>query len=495
MLSCMVLVVTTSVYTQSITYDESQFHLGFGRKMMKGDFNDEVGVLSPWTALNSSAGVLARRLSHGHISQRNWLFACRLPTVAFTVLLGYGIFVWARQLFGVPAGLLSLLLYIFCPQVLAHGGLATTDMYSACFIFFAVFFFVGLLKDPSFARLVLSAVTTAAALVAKHSALWLPLIFFALFLCSPQRILLRRRTGLLVCALLAYAAIVVATINTAYVFNNTLLPLGSNLFYSHRLQELRSHAPGLLIPLPKAYVRSLDFGIFFNETCQGHGPVYLLGKLQKCGWPYYFFVALLFKLPLAVMPLLALGTVVFIRDQGVPVFDKMSVLLVPLVYMALLFPFFKNQVGVRNTLIILPFWYIIIGYIACFRPLWSRCRGKVFVSVLLAWYVASSLSFYPHYLAYFNELIGKRTNMYKYLADSNVDWGQSEYYLKEYLAKHKGERVLVRPDGPVKGAVVVNINDLVGVTSDVQRYRWLRERYTPVGHIAYSYLIFDTRDQ
>jgi hypothetical protein len=38
---------------------------------------------------------------------------------------------------------------------------------------------------------------------------------------------------------------------------------------------------------------------------------------------------------------------------------------------------------------------------------------------------------------------------------------------------------------------VVDVNALVGVNRNPEEYRWLREHFTPVDHIAYSFLVYD----
>ena len=53
----------------------------------------------------------------------------------------------------------------------------------------------------------------------------------------------------------------------------------------------------------------------------------------------------------------------------------------------------------------------------------------------------SSVSIFPHYLAYFNELAGGPKNGYKFLVDSNLDWGQDLKGLKRYMDKHRIKRV------------------------------------------------------
>ncbi len=58
----------------------------------------------------------------------------------------------------------------------------------------------------------------------------------------------------------------------------------------------------------------------------------------------------------------------------------------------------------------------------------SRCS--------LAWFLVDSLRAYPHYLAYFNELVDRR-QAYRHLIDSNLDWGQDLPGLKRWLDEHQ----------------------------------------------------------
>jgi hypothetical protein len=104
--------------------------------------------------------------------------------------------------------------------------------------------------------------------------------------------------------------------------------------------------------------------------------------------------------------------------------------------------------------------------------------------------IVSSLSFYPHFLSYTTEIIPDRKMIYRYMADSNVDWGQNAYYVEDYIQRHGDEHIALRPEGPVAGTVIVNVNDLVGVNVSPKRYAWLRENFLPEEHIAYSWLVF-----
>jgi hypothetical protein len=63
--------------------------------------------------------------------------------------------------------------------------------------------------------------------------------------------------------------------------------------------------------------------------------------------------------------------------------------------------------------------------------------------VLLAWYAFSSLSIFPYYLTYFNELAGGAKNGYIYAADSNLDWGQDLKRLAKWLDENNIKKIKV----------------------------------------------------
>ncbi len=80
--------------------------------------------------------------------------------------------------------------------------------------------------------------------------------------------------------------------------------------------------------------------------------------------------------------------------------------------------------------------------------------------------------------------------MYKYLADSNVDWGQNNYYLEDYIKQAGDTEITVNPDTPACGKIIVSVNRLVGIFGNPLKFKWLRENYEPVHHIAYSNLLY-----
>ena len=119
--------------------------------------------------------------------------------------------------------------------------------------------------------------------------------------------------------------------------------------------------------------------------------------------------------------------------------------------------------------------------------------SKAAVSLLTLYLVSSVLSYYPQYLAYFNELVCDRKTAYKYLSDSNINWGQGKYYLQDYLSKRP--EADYEPEKIESGQIVASPDDLLGVTDDPQKFAWLRENFEPVGTVASVYLIYDISPQ
>ena len=78
---------------------------------------------------------------------------------------------WSKRLFGRTAALRATLLFTTLPPILAHSGLATTDMASAAFLFAAVYAFTLWLERPDWKRGVLFGLSVSLAVLSKFSAL------------------------------------------------------------------------------------------------------------------------------------------------------------------------------------------------------------------------------------------------------------------------------------------------------------------------------------
>jgi hypothetical protein len=185
--------------------------------------------------------------------------------------------------------------------------------------------------------------------------------------------------------------------------------------------------------LPEAYLFGLSHVIKASRR-----KAFLMGEVSK-GWWHYFLVTFAVKTPL---PLLILLTwLLFLlpklwRDHPLYV----NFLMVPVVIYFGVALASRINIGHRHLLPIYPFLFVLTSALI---P-WSKTKKpvvKVFLAVLAVWYVVSSATIFPHYLAYFNELAGGPENGHKYLVDSNLDWGQDLKGLKRYMEKRGIERV------------------------------------------------------
>src|SRR3990172_810404 len=101
------------------------------------------------------------------------IFWSRFPIILISLALGFVIFKWAKELFGVKAGLLALVLYAFDPNILGHNHYVTTDLGIAAFSVFALFAFLKYLKNPNWKTIFWAGIFLGLAQLAKFSAVLL----------------------------------------------------------------------------------------------------------------------------------------------------------------------------------------------------------------------------------------------------------------------------------------------------------------------------------
>jgi hypothetical protein len=141
----------------------------------------------------------------------------------------------------------------------------------------------------------------------------------------------------------------------------------------------------------------------------------------------------------------------------------------------------------RYYLVFFPLLYVFTGSLFCRWSVFSA-RGRAASVALFAFLAGSVLSYFPYFTPYFNELVWDKTQSYRFLADSNLEWGQSQDDLRQYLVEHPD--AIPNPLGAQAGHIVVGGSDLVGILEDPDRYAWLRENFEPVDTVAYSYFVY-----
>jgi hypothetical protein len=435
----------------------------------------------------------------------------RYATIVLSLLLGLYVLGWSYDLYGRKGALLAFSLYVFDPNVLAHGQLVTADLPAALMTTIALYHFWRFLKLGGNGRALLSATTLGLSQLAKYSCVYLYPIFLvtgAIYLRSRvaaesgisswhrSPISSVRRWSIITAVFVAVSIII---INIGFGFDGFGTPLSKYNFKDSFFKRLQATpiVANLPVPLPVPYLQGLDLCKFEEKMGQAWGNIYMAGKLRVNyhngtlrGFPGYYFYAALFKVPIAtqLIFLAALFGYLWRRDRaGSALRHEEVFLIVPMLLYWVYFNFFFNaQIGIRHVLPVFALGIIFCGRFLAEPASNLRNYGAV---VLVSWVAASTLSYYPHFISYFNEFVLDRKLAYRRLADSNLDWRGNEWYLAEYLRRHPG--TIVDPRKPQAGRIVVPVNALVGVNRNPEEYRWLRERFAPVDHIAYSLLVYD----
>ena len=439
------------------------------------------------------------------------VFLARLPVIWLGLLLGALVYRWARELGGARAGLPALFLLACDPNILAHARLVTTDLGVTVFSFLAVYALWRMLRSRPGSRPseLLAGVALGLALTAKFSALLLCPLFCLLVLWQA----ITRRTLRPVLALIIVFVLAAFTLWAVYGFEFGPLNAG-----------------GPSLPAP-SYLRGVQ--AILRRT-EGGNPSFLVGQYSTAGWWYYFPVAFLIKTPILTLLLLLASLVLTARQRT---WDHDLFLLLPMVAFFGVNLLSRLNIGYRHLLPVLPFVFVYVarwigsefqvqGYrFKVSDPKPGTLNLKQMAGVLLtAWYLTSALLIYPDYLAYFNELAGGPANGYRWLVDSNLDWGQDLPGLRYYVEAHgltqvylswfgsarpehygipyrplpgyplyqgDAETFAFNPYHPAPGTYVISATNLQGVAlRDRDTFLWFRQ-HQPVARIGYSIFVYE----
>ena len=128
----------------------------------------------------------------------------RMVCMLYSLLLALLLYFSTREMFGTVAASTAILLFVFDPNVLAHGTLISTDVACACFFFAAVYAFYRFAKHPTAGRLVLTGFFAGLATSAKFTGIF---IIPLLVILAVAEAVFARSTGILWRRLAACAAI------------------------------------------------------------------------------------------------------------------------------------------------------------------------------------------------------------------------------------------------------------------------------------------------
>jgi dolichyl-phosphate-mannose--protein O-mannosyl transferase len=119
----------------------------------------------------------------------------RLTMPLFSIVGGMVVFAWSRRLYGIWGGILSLSLWVFCPNVLAHARLITTDLGSTALGVAATYLFWRYLERPGWMWVAAAGVVLGLAQLTKFSMLLLYAVWPFLWLVRLEPWLTRAQSS------------------------------------------------------------------------------------------------------------------------------------------------------------------------------------------------------------------------------------------------------------------------------------------------------------
>ena len=406
------------------------------------------------------------------------LSAARLGVLPFLIAVIALTAAWAYYDFGAMAAITSAVVLATTPPLLAHAGLATTDVPLTAMLIISLFAFRLWLDKPNARRSTIIGASTALAITAKLSALvFLPACFLAATmlreLCGRGE---RTRPSLARQAVMGLPGGILAFCFVLWlVYGGPADPL-------HPFEQLFAGVREVL-----------------EHNAKGHIS-FFCGQISFAGHWLFFPTALLIKTPVFALLLAAVGAIVILRRHRrdwryAMVLGSAGAIL----GIAMLG---RIDLGVRYVLPLYPLTAIIAGIGAAGVASRRSWVGSGMVGCLMLGQAAVAAASWPDYLPYFNVLAGSHPE--RLLVDSDLDWGQDVNRVAAELQRRgirdvatalHGNADLSRHgfprytelewDEPATGWIVVSQTRWSFGTGapPFDGYRWLK-RYAPVSMIG-----------
>lgn len=358
---------------------------------------------------------------HGNGAQRV-LWRARLPMIALTVLFGLVVFAFAYRLAGPGGALIALALYAFSPDVITYGSLAGVDLPAAGFLLTCAWLLWLARKQVWWC--LPAGLALGAAVASKMTALAAVPIMLGLAVLSVRHARPRRWPVVAAAVATGIGVLAVATVWLSYLAVDPRL----GFVPAPHSPVVHGLAAAVVdwLPFPEPFRAGMRFQLSLEDK---QWNSFLLGDSYRGHRWYYLPVALAIKTPLGALALWAAGTAAMLavrrlRPAGLYVLLPAGLLLAVAMNGS-------RDWGVRYALAVPLFLAVAAGALAVVLRA-QRVRAAA-VLLLVAAMAASSLRAYPAYLPYSNEAFGGPDRTYRWIGDSNVDWGQDLYRLSVRL--------------------------------------------------------------
>ncbi|OGY56307.1 MAG: hypothetical protein A2Y84_00990, partial [Candidatus Colwellbacteria bacterium RBG_13_48_8] len=405
----------------------------------------------------------------------------RVGPMILALLLVILVYLWAEQIMGKWWALLPAAATALSPTLLAHGHYVTTDIGAALGIVAAVYYFSRYLGSPTKKNLLIAGVAFGFAQLMKFSAALLIFQFILLALVYAWARGKKKPNGSWLGAKLGLSARYLGKTLIILVIGGLVIYPFYFLVTSHYPAERQlSDTESILASFPikptpegegcspirclvdftiwsadkpvlRPYAQYLLGLLMVVQRSAGGNTLYFLGQVSTSGGPLYFPVVYALKETLPMLLLILLATLFGIYGTGRALIKRKPKLkdyletnlyeFSALLFIALYAAYSVSSplnIGIRHLMPIIPMIYILVaGALRKFAQtnFYQRQIRTACVLFLFLCHFAAGIVAYPHFLSYFNEIVGT-DNGWRYVADSNYDWGQDLKRLGTYVEQN-----------------------------------------------------------
>ena len=421
-----------------------------------GDRIDRVDLtdLEPWSALDpGSIGVAYFKRDFDEARRDLSIMRHTMACVAVAFALVF--FLWVRKRWGSATALIALALFAGHPTLVAHAGLATTDIPLAFATFVTLTQFTQWLEDSSPWRLLAFAFSVGVLLATKHTAVVMFGIMVAIasywawngrgrFATGTRRQRLASTRN----QLLLTGAIALLGVNASYGFQETALSVDEIVdhpeprnWISRNFDHDIIHPPSLLpgatpVPLPYTYV----YGLVSLQHQSKIGHLSYLAGIKARRNPLYFPVLILIKTPVGILGLLGLAAWLVRKRRLQPSPEALAIAAFCTLFV-LIASFGRINIGVRHVLPVFPFMAAFAARTAVVG--WTLIPTRLGRAALVGATVSAALAAaatYPYFISHFNALAGGRSGGHR-ISVVGEDWGQDNTELADWLLRHDIDRI------------------------------------------------------
>lgn len=440
------------------------------------------GLAAPAGTDNANMWRIGNRVLDESADYLRTLLLARLGILPFFIAACVLLAVWAKRWFGAAGAIIATVLLTTTPPVLAHAGLATTDMASAATVFIAIGSLFAVIARPSLKTFTAAGCCVALALLAKFSsipflAVCLPVMLFFRWLLGPampwrnaadwRKVGQWGAVGLAVCGLIVWAGV-------RFSVGPLLLPadIATKGFPFPSIPKITGLSEDQTIQIFEAPV--YPAGEMFRGVLEVHEHnhsghrSYLLGQIRTHGWWYFFPVAFAVKtpIPFLLLSLTSLG-VLFVsgfrqRDWRLPALAGCAIAIMACAMTANL------NLGVRHILVLYPLLALAAASIG--GAVGRSKTAMAGVVVLLGWQTVESVRVHPDYLPYFNQIAGDHPE--DFLVGSDLDWGQDLMRLAQTVRDLKIDKLHIAYSGSANPAFF-DFPELADLTTGERPSGWL----------------------